>query len=296
VDPVGSKDECGPQDSGGTLRKFSDAPPFGALRAGPSFPYLRLARPATIVWSVLHPLAQQFAGVADAYDRGRPGYPPEAITIAAREFELHARDRVADLGAGTGKLTTALLDAGLDVVAVEPLEEMRARLPDVVEVVAATAEDLPFADGSLAAAFSADAFHWFDADAAAAELFRVLRPRGGVALLWHLPAWSSDPPQWVLRLGALLDRLRTDHPGFSGDQGRGGFDRHGGFEPFTRESVRFTFPTDRERLLANVESISYIAAHRERDRVLDEVRDILRDVEPHEAPLRTDIWLTRRRS
>src|SRR3954468_12871644 len=178
----------------------------------PSFPLPPAVRPATIVCRVLHPLAQQFAGVADAYDRGRPGYPAEAVTIAAREFELHARDRVMDLGAGTGKLTATLVAAGLDVVAVEPLAEMRARLP-AVEVVAATAEDLPFADGSLAAAFSADAFHWFDPDAAAAELHRVLRPHGGVALMWHLPGWSSEPPKWVLNLGKLLDGLRTDHPG-----------------------------------------------------------------------------------
>jgi SAM-dependent methyltransferase len=242
---------------------------------------------------VLHPLAQQFATVADAYDRGRPGYPPEAVTIAAREFELHARDRVADLGAGTGKLTRTLVDAGLEVVAVEPLAEMRARLPDV-EVVAATAEHLPFADGELAAAFSADAFHWFDADAAATELHRVLRPRGGVALLWHLPGWENEPPQWWSELVELLNGLRTGHPGFVGEQGREAFLRQGGFEPFGHHTVHSAFPTDRQRLLANVQSISYVAGHPERDRVLGDVRAILRDVEPHESPLRTDIWLTRR--
>ena len=245
-------------------------------------------------FAVLHPLAQQFAGVADAYDRGRPGYPPEAIKIAARALELQAHDRVADLGAGTGKLTTALVAEGLDVVAVEPLDEMRARLRDV-EVVDATAEDLPFADGSLAAAFSGDAFHWFDADAVAAELYRVLRPRGGVALLWHLPDWKGEVPGWVMQLGALLDGVRTDHPGFTTDQGRAGFERHGGFEPFTHESVSFTVPTDRDRLLANVESISYVAGNPERERILDEVRNLLRDVEPFDAPLRTDIWLTQKR-
>src|SRR5438046_2157783 len=133
---------------------------------GPALlPLFPVARPASIVCGVLQPLAQQFAGVADAYDRGRPGYPAEAVTVAAREFELHARDRVADLGAGTGKLTTALVDAGLEVVAVEPLDGMRARLAEVlpaVETLAATAEALPLADGTLAACFSADAFHWFD--------------------------------------------------------------------------------------------------------------------------------------
>jgi SAM-dependent methyltransferase len=246
---------------------------------------------------VLHPLAQQFDAVADAYERGRPGYPAEAVELAARELGLQAGDRVADLGAGTGKLTAALLDAGLDVVAVEPLDAMRARLaaalPDV-ELLAATAESLPLAGGSLAACFSADAFHWFDADAAAAELHRVLRPRGGVALLWHLPDWGSDPPGWAIELAKLLDSIRSDHPGFTADQGRAGFDRHGGYEPFTHHRVGFTFPTDSERLVANVESISYVAAHPERERVLGEVRALTADVEPFDAPLVADVWLTRR--
>src|SRR5690242_13493514 len=143
-----------------------------------------VVRPALYSASVaLHPLAQQFSDVAEVYDRGRPGYPPEAVQIAARELRLSPRDRVADLGAGTGKLTATLVAAGLDVVAVEPLDGMRARLSaafPAVEAVAATAEALPFADGSLAAVFSADAFHWFDADPTVAELHRVLRPRGGV--------------------------------------------------------------------------------------------------------------------
>jgi SAM-dependent methyltransferase len=242
---------------------------------------------------VLHPLAKQFAAVADVYELGRPGYPPEAVTIAARELGLRARDRVADLGAGTGKLTTTLLGAGLDVVAVEPLAQMRARLP-AVEVVGATAEDLPFADGELAACFSADAFHWFDADAAAGELHRVLRPRGGVALLWHLPGWESDPPRWWTRLVGLLNGLRAGHPGFAGEQGREAFARRGGFEPFAHHTVRSEFPTDRDRVLAYVQSISYVAGHPDRDRVLDDVRAILRNVEPHASPVRTDLWLTRR--
>jgi SAM-dependent methyltransferase len=231
--------------------------------------------------------------VAEVYDRGRPGYPPEAVAIAARGLGLAPRERVADLGAGTGKLTATLVQAGLDVVAVEPLQAMRARIPDV-EVVSATAEALPFADGSIAACFSADAFHWFDAQAAAAEIHRVLRPRGGVALLWHLPGWESDPPAWWARLRDLLDGIRADHPGFAGEQGREAFAAHGGFEPFTHQSVLSTFATDREGVLAYVQSISYVAGHPERERVLDEVRSIIRAVEPHDSPVRTFVWLTRR--
>jgi SAM-dependent methyltransferase len=242
-------------------------------------------------------LAQQFADVAEVYDRGRPGYPPEAVAIAARELRLAAGDRVADLGAGTGKLTATLVGAGFEVVAVEPLDRMRARLsaalPDV-EAVAATAERLPFAEGSLAAVFSADAFHWFDAAATAAELYRVLGAGGGVALLWHLPGWERDAPAWWSALVALLDTLRAGHPGFTGEQGREAFARHGGFEPFAHHSVLSTHATDREGVLAYVQSISYVAGHPERDRILAEVRDIVRDVEPHDSPVRTFVWLTRK--
>ena len=245
----------------------------------------------------LHPLAQQFAGVADLYDRGRPGYPPEAVAIATRAFGLERGDRVADLGAGTGKLTTTLVAAGLDVVAVEPLDGMRERLAralPAVEAIAAPAERLPLADGSLAACFSADAFHWFDAAAAAAELHRVLRPGGGVALLWHLPGWEADGPPWWGELVALLDTLRAGHPGFVGEQGREAFAAHGGFDPFSHEDVLSTHRTDREGVLAYVQSISYVAGHPERERVLEQVRAIVREVEPHDAPVRTFVWLTRR--
>src|SRR3954470_3852152 len=72
----------------------------------------------------LHPLARGFADVADDYERGRPGYPAGAITAIG----LPAGAKVADVGAGTGKLTRALLAGGLDVVAVEPLDGLRARL------------------------------------------------------------------------------------------------------------------------------------------------------------------------
>src|SRR3954454_3114516 len=72
----------------------------------------------------LHPLAQGFADVADDYERGRPGYPAEAIAAIG----LAAGARGADVGAGAGKLTRALVAFGFDVVAVEPLDGMRARL------------------------------------------------------------------------------------------------------------------------------------------------------------------------
>ena len=76
----------------------------------------------------LHPLADRFASVADEYELGRPEYPPGVVGALAAELGLKAGATVLDLAAGTGKLSRALLAAGLDVVAVEPQQALRERL------------------------------------------------------------------------------------------------------------------------------------------------------------------------
>jgi ubiquinone/menaquinone biosynthesis C-methylase UbiE len=139
--------------------------------------------------------AGSFAGVAQEYDRGRPGYPAEAINwiLGSRPLE------VLDLGAGTGKLTDAVLAAGHDVTAVEPLAEMRevlaARHPDL-PVVEGAAEQLPLADGAVDAVVVGAAFHWFEQDAALGEIARVLRPGGVLGLLGNsfdtLRSWAAE--------------------------------------------------------------------------------------------------------
>jgi ubiquinone/menaquinone biosynthesis C-methylase UbiE len=138
-------------------------------------------------------LARSFGRIAADYDAVRPEYAPEALHRAEEVLGLGAGSRVVDLAAGSGKLTRALAGRFAEVVAVEPGDEMRAvlarRSPEV-QVLAGTAEQIPLPDDSADAVFVGDAFHWFDGAAAVAELLRVLRARGGVALLWN--HWWSD--------------------------------------------------------------------------------------------------------
>jgi ubiquinone/menaquinone biosynthesis C-methylase UbiE len=144
--------------------------------------------------------ASSFARVADEYERGRPGYPREAIEWLLGTAPLD----VLDLGAGTGKLSGALLDAGHRVIAVEPLDEMRAiltsRLPQA-HALAGTAEHLPLTDASVDAIAVGAAFHWFDQSVALQEIARVLRPPGVLGLLGN--AFDTTAP-WVARVREIL--------------------------------------------------------------------------------------------
>ena len=138
-------------------------------------------------------LGLSFGRIAPEYDAVRPDYAPEAVARAADALGLGPDSRVLDLAAGSGKLTRALEQRFADVVAVEPNDEMRgvlAQRSPQARVLAGTAERIPQPDASVDAVFVGDAFHWFDGGAVADELTRILRPRGGVALLWN--HWWSD--------------------------------------------------------------------------------------------------------
>jgi len=144
--------------------------------------------------------ARSFGSVVDAYDRGRPAYPREAVAWLAGEQPV----TVLELGAGTGKLTGQLVALGHDVHATDPdeamLEVLRRDLPDVRSSVAA-AEEIPAPDSSYDVVVSAQAFHWFDLERALPEIARVLKPGGRLALAWNQ---RDERIPWVRRLGRLI--------------------------------------------------------------------------------------------
>jgi ubiquinone/menaquinone biosynthesis C-methylase UbiE len=151
-------------------------------------------------------LARSFASVADAYDRARPSYPREAVEwLTGRTAAT-----VVELGAGTGKLTDRLVEIGHDVLATDPLEEMLAHLrlrhPDL-RVVNAPAEAIPAATRSVDTVVAAQAFHWFDAEAALREAARVLKPEGRIALVWNQ---RDERIPGVRRLGRLMGSQDQD--------------------------------------------------------------------------------------
>ncbi|WP_022890681.1 class I SAM-dependent methyltransferase [Agromyces italicus] len=167
---------------------MSDAPERGAgeLVADPGAPGTRRS-------------ARSFGAAASVYHRARPGYPPEAV-----EWLVGDAKRVLDLGAGTGKLSEALVELDREVIAVDPVEEMLEELeiavPGVPRILG-TAEDIPIEGASVDAVVAGQAWHWFIPERAVPEIARVLRPGGVLGLIWNSRDTSVD---WLREAGGIM--------------------------------------------------------------------------------------------
>jgi len=211
--------------------------------------------------------AGSFGAAADEYERARPEYPAAVVDWIVPKG---ARTAV-DVGAGTGKLTRALGERGLEVTAVEPSEGMRARLEAELPAVRAldgSGERLPLPDSSVDLVTYAQAWHWVEVGAALAEAARVLRPGGRLACVWNL---RDDESGWMRELSLLIDRFGSNTV-VEEDFAFGG--RFGETE---RLAVAWTRPMDEERLLALLASRSYVilAPEEERQRFFAAVRELV---------------------
>lgn len=245
--------------------------------------------------------AAGYAVAGDDYERARPTYPPAAIDALRRALDLGAGSVVVELGAGTGKLTRQLAsDAGL-WVATEPVAAMRDRLLAATDgpVVASTAEAVPVAAGRADTVVAATAFHWFRGPEALAEIARVLRPGGGLGLLWNNPDRSVD---WVAEIWSIVDGYRGPVPGNRDKRWEDAFSTTAAFGPLRNARFHHAVALDVDGLLARVGSISFIASlpGAERERVFASARDIvagtpaLAGAEVIHLPYLTDLyWCTR---
>jgi SAM-dependent methyltransferase len=209
----------------------------------------------------VHPTATGFDRAAAAYEAGRPGYPSPAVELVVDRLQVGPGRRILDLGAGTGKLTRELLARGARVVAVEPMEGMRTTLRQTapsedLEVLDGTAEALPLGDASVDGATVAQAFHWFDGPAAMAELHRVLRPEGWLAVVFNRR--DLDTPLQAA-LDDLLAPYRADTPSWATHGWDAALVTSERFVADDVATVPWVQDLDLDGLVARVASISFVA-------------------------------------
>lgn len=226
----------------------------------------------------IHPSAARgFALAPEAYERGRPMYPFAAVRRLVREVRIKPESAVLDLGAGTGKLTRLLAQLGADVAAVEPVDAMRQRLVETipgVKALAGTAEAIPLDDESMDAVTVGQAFHWFDGDAALAEIHRVLRPGQRLGLIWNVKDESVD---WVQLLAEIIEPYRGSAPRVASGAWKEAFERTQLFTPIERARFAFVHAIDLDTVVARVTSISFIAALDSlvREQIVAQVRELV---------------------
>ena len=128
-----------------------------------------------------------FGSLAQVYHRARPGYPEALLDYLLPRVRIASGDAVADIGAGTGRLTEMLARRGLAVTAVEPLAAMRnqAHCIEGVRWSHGTFERTGLESQSQKWVVSAQAFHWADTKIALPEMHRILEPQGWLTVLWN---------------------------------------------------------------------------------------------------------------
>jgi SAM-dependent methyltransferase len=231
-------------------------------------------------------------GVAD-YERARPSYPQAVLD----SLPLRAGAVVVDLAAGTGKLTRQLAASPATVIGLEPVVAMRTVLAAFAPAVASVAETLPLRDASVDAITVAQAFHWFDAPRALAEIARVLRPGGALVMVWNerdgRVAWVDAMTTAIHRHDDGTSYTRAEEIDWPAIVAVSGW-----FTPVEAKAVdNVQRGVDIETVIARALSTSYVSAAGDdvRAQVEAEVRAIVGGFEePFDFPYVTQIYTCHR--
>ncbi|AEW97634.1 MULTISPECIES: class I SAM-dependent methyltransferase [Streptomycetaceae] len=251
--------------------------------------------------TIHHAAGLGYQRAAGGYERSRPSYPMAALAALADALPLQAGRTVVDLGAGTGKFTRLLALTGAEVIAVEPVRQMRERLAELlpgVAVTAGTAEATGLPGACADAVVAAQSWHWFSGGEALAEVERLLRPGGALGLVWN--TYDTSVP-WVREFQDIyFRRAPRDLPSPLDDGWRAVFEGRPGWSAVRERHWPNPHPTTVADVVERMMSSSHIvvlgAAEQERVRT-EAVRLLARQggtagADRLEMPYTTDVyWL-----
>lgn len=205
-----------------------------------------------------------FANEAIAYDRGRPDYPRDAIDFVTSHFPTSGQ--ILDLAAGTGKFTKLILESHSSVVAVEPVEAMRKTFSKILpqtKILDGTAENIPFSNETFDVVTVAQAFHWFNGEAAIREIARVLKPFGKLVLVWNR---RDESVAWVSELSKIINQYEGATPRYHSGEWRKAFEKNTMFSQLNQKTFAYQHPGTIQTVVDRVISISFIAALAENEK------------------------------
>jgi len=208
----------------------------------------------------LHDSVKGYQSGAGIYVTGRPGYPPEVMDWLREVLGVGRGRSTLEVGAGTGKFLPLLEKCGGRILALEPVDAMRARFVEdfpAVEALSGTAEAIPLPDASVDAVVCAQAFHWFATAAALAEMRRVLMPGGVLGLIWNE---RDESVPWVAALSEITNPSEGNTPRYRTGAWRRAFPAKG-FAFISERLARHYHVGPAERVIVKrTLSVSFIAA------------------------------------
>jgi ubiquinone/menaquinone biosynthesis C-methylase UbiE len=152
-----------------------------------------------------------FTALARFY-KHRAGYSDQVLrALIGLTGGLREGFRVADVGAGTGKLTEHLARLGLQGYAVEPNVAMRRegqhawRAADGVQWLQGSPEHTGMPSHSVDWVLMGSSFHWTNAPQALKEFHRILKPGGFFTAIWNPRDLPRSP------IDQRIERLIRDH-------------------------------------------------------------------------------------
>ena len=256
----------------------------------------------------MNPVASRgFQLGAESYEKGRPEYAEDAVSYLLGELNVSGSSTAVDLAAGTGKFTKHLVKANARVTAIEPVEGMRSKFREALpatDLVAALAEWIPLRDSSVDAVVVAQAFHWFEGPSALEEIHRILRPGGGLGLIWNV---RDETLEWMADLSKIINEYwdAGGIPRYWQGAWKRSFEDKGAelFTPLRRKEFRYVQTGDYQTMLKRFLSISYISTlpaeeqgvFLRRIAELLDSRGIVSSEGTLELPYRVDVFTCQRR-
>lgn len=204
----------------------------------------------------------RFTGLAEVYDRSRPDYPDEVLTLLESRCRLGSGSTVIDIGSGTGISTRWLAGKGWRVVGIEPNQDMRRQAEAVrfsganpPTYRAGAGEATGLADATADLIVCAQAFHWLKPELALPEFGRILKPGGWAALIWNERDEADD---FTADFGRIIRRDRESvRMEDRRQQAWRAFMDWPGFEEKERIEFRHRQELDEESLIGRAQSMSY---------------------------------------